>query len=214
MTKLPTIEAFNVRFEHLRTLSSSGIFSILSAWNHLRTRRDPVEWFHLIWIKNSIPKLAFCLWLAVLGRLGTKDRGFNSEINHICVLCNSQEEDYNHLFFKCTVSDIIWKRMQIIGGFCTPILDWKSLVEWVAHKWKGSSLEMDIRKVCLAGTVYQIWAERNSRIHHNQASNVPQLCEKIVRLIKLKLHTLKGIPDNAHNRRTQARWNLPLSIFN
>ena len=55
-------------------LDRAGQFTIKSAWNSIRTRKEKVDWYHLIWFPAKIPKTAFCLWLAVKGHLDTQDR--------------------------------------------------------------------------------------------------------------------------------------------
>ena len=84
--------------------SNSGKFSINSPWECIRTRKESVDWDKLIWFAGRIPKTAFCLWLAIRSRLGTQDRLHYAGSNLNCLLCNSQPEDHDHLFFTCSVS--------------------------------------------------------------------------------------------------------------
>ena len=49
--------------------------------------------------------------------------------------------------------------------------------------------------------------------NNNKATNVNQISENIFIQIRLKLSSLKAIPDNAGNRQAQVRWCLPLAIF-
>ncbi|XP_042488561.1 uncharacterized protein LOC122068744 [Macadamia integrifolia] len=46
------------------THSSSGLFSISSAWNVVRRPGAMVNWHHLIWFRYSHPRFAFIAWLA------------------------------------------------------------------------------------------------------------------------------------------------------
>ena len=85
-------------------LDQSGTFSIRSAWESIRTHRNHVEWYKLIWFPGRIPKIAFCLWLAVRGRLGTQDRLPTFDPNMKCFFCKHFVEDHNHLFFSCSVT--------------------------------------------------------------------------------------------------------------
>ena len=194
-------------------LNGSGQFTIRSAWEFIRSRQVQLDWTKLAWFSNNIPKLAFCLWLAIQQRLGTKDRGYNTDLNLNCILCNHQLEDHAHLFFDCAISSQIWRVMKTKCHLQAPSLGWNDLIAWLAQEWRGSSFQLYIWKLCLAGTVYTIWQERNSRLHHNRPRNASQICDHITWMLRSKLSSLKGIPDIAVNRRSQLRWNLPESIF-
>lgn len=41
----------------------SGSFSVASAWNALRAKKDRVEWASLIWDNDVAPRYQFILWL-------------------------------------------------------------------------------------------------------------------------------------------------------
>jgi hypothetical protein len=87
-------------------LSPSGMFSIKSAWDFLRPRAPSVFWHKLVWHKKAVPRHAFILWLAVLGRLPTKDvlSKHGHSVGTTCVLCGQEEESLDHLFFSCPFS--------------------------------------------------------------------------------------------------------------
>ena len=194
-------------------LHSSGKFSIKSAWESIHTRKEQVGWHNLIWYPHRIPKTSFCLWLAIQGRLGTQDRGFFADPQMKCLLCECHLENHTHLFFECAISDQLCKLIQLRCGFAVPSLSWNNLVSWITQKWKGNNLCMDIWRLSLAGTVYQIWSERNFRLHNNRANNLTHIYESIIGMVRLKLSSLKGIQDSADNRCLQLQWNLPASIF-
>ena len=91
--------------------SSSGLFSTSSAWEQLREYKNPVPWRHIVWFPGSIPKASFILWLAVKKKLGTQDRLHNLPPGARCLLCNSQQETHDHLFFDCSFSSHIWSSL-------------------------------------------------------------------------------------------------------
>ena len=67
----------------------------------------------MVWGKGCIPKLAFTLWLAVQGKLMTKDRlrkwGMQN-VDLTCVLCGGIES-VDHLFFACTFAKSVWQKV-------------------------------------------------------------------------------------------------------
>ena len=83
--------------------SHLGQYSTKSAWNTFRETRSIVSWSN-IWFPGKIPKASFILWLVVKKKLNTQDRLFNSIPNAECLLCNSQLETHDHLYFECPVS--------------------------------------------------------------------------------------------------------------
>ena len=144
----------------------------------MRTSVNQVSWCSLVWFPGRIPKAAFILWLAVRGRLGTLDRIHWSTYSPICFLCGSEQEIHEHLFFTYQASRHIWETVQEKGNFLVPSQQWESLTQWLAYNWRGNSFETRIRKLCIASTVYQIWKERNARLHINSHQGTSFVVEK------------------------------------
>ena len=103
--------------------------------------------------------------------------------------------------------------MQVNGGFHLPQLNWTNLISRLAREWKNKNLAKLSWKLYLAVTVYNIWVERNSRLHNLSTNGVIQITEKIIDMVKLKLSSLRAVHDSLENRATAMRWNLPTSIF-
>lgn len=61
-----------------------------------------VDWAHLMWHKDHVPRCSIICWLACKNRPGTKDRllqwGMNLDAR--CVLCGVDNEDRNHVFLQ------------------------------------------------------------------------------------------------------------------
>lgn len=78
-------------------------FNSSIVWNDVKDSRPRVEWKHLVWYSNSIPKHSFILWLAIRGKLLTQDRmqAWQNMGNSSCAFCGSQWDSLNHLFFEC-----------------------------------------------------------------------------------------------------------------
>ena len=139
---------------------------------------------------------------------------FNADPSWQCLLCNAQREDHNHLFFHCPLSRQIWNVVQIKGNFDTPQINWNSLIRWLSREWRINNLKHISWRLCLASTVYHIWAERNDRLHRQNISNASRISEKIIQMVMMKLTTLKGVVNSQENRDIALRWNLPAMIFN
>ncbi|KAI8567999.1 hypothetical protein RHMOL_Rhmol02G0164200 [Rhododendron molle] len=59
---------------------------------------------------HHVPRWAFIEWLALLGRLSTKDRLYSWGVvsDQRCVLCQVENESHEHLFFACAYSSAMW----------------------------------------------------------------------------------------------------------
>lgn len=59
-----------------------------------------VIWFNHVWFNQCIPRHSFILWIAIKGRLKTKDRltKWFCIQNQVCLLCKTDDEIHNHLF--------------------------------------------------------------------------------------------------------------------
>lgn len=103
-------------------LNRSGQFSMNSAWNHIRKKHTEFNQTSVIWDDSCAPKMSTCSLLAKLNRLDTKDKinKWNNNIDQSCILCLSQNEDRNHLFFNCSYSrqllEAIMQKLKISFG--------------------------------------------------------------------------------------------------
>ena len=155
-----------------------------------------------MWFPGRIPRASFFLWLAVLKKLGTQDRMRGSTAQ--CILCQSQQESHDHLFFQCPVSMQIWRSVSYKGAFHVPTLVWTNLLSWLSINWKGNSFGMQMRKLCLSVTIYHIWKERNSRLHGNRPTRTEEVITYICEQIRLKVSTYRKVKDKPMNRSIQA----------
>ena len=195
------------------TLSPSGGYTNKSAWDLVRAHYPSVSWKHSVWFPGSIPKTAFILWLAIRGRLHTQDRLHIPILDPHCLLCGNCLETHDHLFFACLASNSIWHSIQTFGGFTVPTLPWKDLIEWIAANWRGNSLPVQIKKISLAATIYNIWMERNNRLHSNSCKRTREIALTGIGMIREHLSLLRGVLDSPINGNQRHIWNLPEAIF-
>lgn len=66
--------------------SGTGTFTA-NAYDFLRHKSDPVHWANVVWEQWSLPRHSFSLWLAMLGKLRTRDRLQFLSPDPICPLC-------------------------------------------------------------------------------------------------------------------------------
>lgn len=95
----------------LQSLQKNTKFCNAMAYDWLRTKEDSEPWMRMIWKNYIPPKHSFILWLAIHGRLNTKDLWINVFINNMCVFCKRQQETISHLFLRCTFVSSVWRRI-------------------------------------------------------------------------------------------------------
>ncbi|KAB5548042.1 hypothetical protein DKX38_011448 [Salix brachista] len=154
--------------------TSSGRFSIASAWDLLRAHRPTTNMQYILWHPLHVPRLSFILWLASQGRLSTKDRVHTVNMEDgSCKLCNQATETHEHLFFQCLFSAQVWQTVNNKAKMHWPSLPWADLLQWAMSRVKKKGgINNHIGSLLLSSTVYHLWQERNRRIFcdHHKAS--------------------------------------------
>lgn len=125
------------------------------------------------------PKWTFIMYLAILGRLYTRDRflGWGIVDYMSCPMCGDTNDTIEHLLYQCTSSHNVWTKLLQWQGITRAPMGRKDEVDWASNLMKGKSHKADIQRVVLAGSVYHIWMERNQHIF----KGTPRQPEVIVR---------------------------------
>lgn len=144
----------------------SGTFSIASCYELLRVKSEKVQWRNLVWAKSVFPRHGFIFWLAVKGRLKTKDliarKGISKDGR--CIFCLTAMESCGHLFFECFFTKGIWKEVLAFLGIIRTPQCWSREKRWLFRKCRGRGrLAISVKAAC-AATVYELWQERNRRL--------------------------------------------------
>ena len=73
------------------------------------------------------------MWLVIQGRIQTKNRlaKFQKLPNTICVLCGLEEEDIQHLFFACEITQQCLIALKRWLGWKTLKIDLGELLNWI-----------------------------------------------------------------------------------
>ncbi|KAB5540601.1 hypothetical protein DKX38_013575 [Salix brachista] len=191
--------------------TTSGDFSISSAWNLMRASHDKVAFASMLWHPWHIPRHSFTLWLAIKERLRTIDRihvGVEGEGGYICSLCNSQPETHDHLFFNCPYSKEVWRAVNVKTGVSWPEHhNWKQVWEWGARSFNGRKNHGHrIPCMALATTVYHLWYERNGRIFNGHFNSSLHKTKEIIATLRLKIASMED--RNAAMQVILERWGI------
>ncbi|XP_010666427.1 uncharacterized protein LOC104883582 [Beta vulgaris subsp. vulgaris] len=147
-------------------MDGSREYTVKQGYNWLRGDQDTVRWKHWVWNPINIPKHSFIAWLAMLGRLRTREKLQQAGIcqDASCLLCQQGQDSCAHLFFQCHFSQEV----------CKGIMNWlhlrMSAQESIYHHWRKwrrkfrSKVQQQVAYACLAATVYHIWRARNNAL--------------------------------------------------
>ncbi|XP_049410595.1 uncharacterized protein LOC125873778 [Solanum stenotomum] len=147
-----------------------GEDGIKKMYQKLKVEYNKVSWRRLTCNNLGSPKWVFALYVAIHKGLYTKDILSNWGIieDDVCSLCKTEVETYQHLFFTCSFSKQIWKKMLnwlLITRGCE---GWNEEPEWATRHATRKSIMTDVYKMTLAATIYHIWQERHLRIFQHK----------------------------------------------
>ena len=143
-------------------------------------------------VSRSPPKHTALVWIAVHNnRLSTGDRmlKWNPHAITKCWLCNDPMETRDHLFFTCSYSEEVWRKViqNILGsGYSN---EWNQLLLVLVARLQDKTLTLILR-YCFQATVYTLWHERNMRRVGELSKAPPVLAALLVKVsISLFLST-------------------------
>ncbi|XP_057548036.1 uncharacterized protein LOC130826466 [Amaranthus tricolor] len=163
--------------------------SIKEVYNQLQPTGIIVPWSRPVWCRYSVPKHRFITWLTVKRRLFTRDRllNFNVVEDATCVLCKTDIETHDHLFFNCICSSVILKQVMNWLGYKFQTYSLQHLLQ---KGWniKGNRLKKRTVLVAIAATVYAVWKLRNDIIwRHKDAAAPIQMVDHIKWSVKNRM---------------------------
>nr|XP_043639249.1 uncharacterized protein LOC122610319 [Erigeron canadensis] len=203
--------------DSLKWKSNSGSleeFSVSIAWNDLQVSAPLVDWYHIVWYKQCVPKFSFLLWLVIKRKLKTQDmlRPWDvhngSNLNLVCPLCGNQPDSHSHLFFDCDFSKRVWLEVNVVAGLDQNSVDLDDIIRGILPLSKKISCTSVVSKLVLATSVYHLWQERNLRLFQQRKRSEAQLIEVILSTIQLKLMTFR-FKKSTRVQETLDRWKLP-----
>ncbi|XP_058189339.1 uncharacterized protein LOC131306925 [Rhododendron vialii] len=197
------------------TLTFDGSFSVKSTWEACRKRNTIQPWYSLVWFSQGVLRWSFIEWLAILGRLSTRDRLFSwgVVVSPQCVLCMDDVESHDHLLFACHFSSDIRKQIRTHNGIHKAVLPLSLEVAWAVQSYAGKGFRNTIYKVSLAASVYFLWGERNARIFQGRSRSVTEVTNEIFDAVRAKLSSWSTVTFHTQNRGLCEDWLLDSRIF-
>lgn len=121
----------------LSTWFKNGRFSTTRAYEWMRTKYEKKPWMTLIWRSYIPPKFSFILWLALRGKLNTKDHWLREVEDNMRVFCKSVPESILHLYFSCTFVKAIWYRIRQWMNIQRSMTTLLSSIKWIKKEYRG-----------------------------------------------------------------------------
>lgn len=198
------MESDTVSWNH----TSSGLFTISSAWDLLCDKWPKHRLYHILWHPLHVPRQTFILWLAGQNRLRIMDQTPQSSmIDNICELCHLHPESHDHLFFKCSFSSQVWNSTLQRAHLRWPTLGWTDFLQWASTQFHNKKeISHLIGPLVIASTVYHVWKERNRRVFHERGQPPGAIVEEIYQQIRSQL--LGAFQSHAAPAGLQTTWNL------
>jgi len=168
-----------------RDMNNMTQYNISKVYWQMRGTKEKVEWRSLVWTNFGAPKWLFIMYLAVKRRLATKDRLAKWGIIQVltCPLCQSVDEDHDHIFFQCAYAAEVWRSILHWQGITRNAMNWTSEINWAVHYMKGRSSKSLVYRMTMANTVYHLWLERNTKIFQQKQQSISYLTRHIIKEI-------------------------------
>lgn len=174
--QLKRIELDNLFWQY----EASGTFTVKSAYISLVTNRfeEISKLYQVLW-KVQAPQSALHLaWRIFKRKIATKDSLLHRQIDvgdDRCVLCRSDTETVNHLFFTCPVSRQVWMECYKWGQIST-VLPNQSQEHFMQHTFPGVKTKGDLGwKTVWIAAVFSIWYHRNAVVFNGAVVDAEEI---------------------------------------
>lgn len=164
---------------------TKGTFTTKSVYKAHYAAKISCDLATAIWGSWAPLRCKFAAWLFIRNRVWTADRLAKRGLPHNekCSFCNTNEEDAQHLFMGCAISNIIWSKVLTWANFQTMIPPISiSLQNWWQEARKtvaGKRLKKFDSIVML--TSWSIWKERNNRVFEKTSKPANVICDQIIK---------------------------------
>ncbi|CAH2060106.1 unnamed protein product [Thlaspi arvense] len=127
-----------------------------------------------------IPRHQTATWLFILNRNPTLDHSlkWDYDTEGICLLCGSDYETWDHLFFECSYSAEVWRKLTLKLNIRDPPFQWQQILLWLPSAASDESSKLALLQGWKS-TIFELWREKNRRFHAGITFNQ----EKVLKFI-------------------------------
>lgn len=186
-------------YKKIESILLASEFTIKSAFDMLRCRREKEEWRANMWGKQIPFKLSFLLWRIWKGRIATEEnlKRMGVTIASRCYCCEEfEEETIQHLFLTAPIAQKLWKQF----ASCAGIQQHGCLKQMITGWWEvNTPIKLKFIFQAIPSIIlWELWKRRNARRHGldiNFYKLKSQCVNTIIQLINMKYPWIK-VPKN------------------
>ncbi|XP_033134421.1 uncharacterized protein LOC117127836 [Brassica rapa] len=183
----------------------SKVFKTGDVYSYLRGDLQTMSWAKVIWFPHAIPRHSFNAWIMNLNRSPTRDRllSWGLQVDSSCLLCNSNNETRDHLYFDCTFSFDLWSQL---ARRCRirPYRSWNQTIAQLENLQSPKSTRL-LTLLVWQAALYWLWNERNARLHSGVFRSVDVILTLIDRQVRNKIQSFRETSPSLASRMLQ-RW--------
>ncbi|XP_027155903.1 uncharacterized protein LOC113756420, partial [Coffea eugenioides] len=158
--------------------STDGRFTVSSAWDLIRQRRNLSLVWRGIWCPLLPLKMSYLVWRILAGFLPLDDklrsRGFS--LASKCDCCGDSQESLHHIFVQGNLASAVWKHFFRACGIPWTSFSCVSSLLVVWFQSSGSGRLDHVRCVIPVVVLWFLWRSRNDA----RFGNVPSACFKVI----------------------------------
>jgi len=137
-----------------------------------------------VWKNIAPPKVEFMVWLALLGKLNTRDmlerKKVTSPDMNLCSFCNNSPETLDHVLLSCPFPWAIWINIAENLGLRLVIhQNFRLFYEWWMRRRYPNTLRKKFHILAFFATAWSLWSTRNMVVFQNHIYDHPTLCHTI-----------------------------------
>ncbi|XP_075097367.1 uncharacterized protein LOC142174878 [Nicotiana tabacum] len=182
-------------------LETGGNFSVKSAWEYLRQRKDTGTTYIKMWVKGLPFKISFFMWKVWKAKLPLDDhmKKMGYAMPSRCWCCvQPGEETLQHLFFTSFAVKKVWSYFLMHAGIK---IEGLSMHQAIVKCWtlRVISRLQTIFQALPAIIMWELWRRRNSYKHGEEVTIrrvIYHVSTTIQSLVRLRKPAVANIPQN------------------
>ncbi|XP_021851059.1 uncharacterized protein [Spinacia oleracea] len=181
-------------------------YSVKQVYEKLEVDKPKVHWDKLVWNRLNTPKHRFIAWLAIQARLQTtaKLAKIGISASATCLICGQGDEIHDHLFFRCTYSNMCLIEMKKwLGLQCGNKL--QHIFRSISHS-RRSKFRKQVVFAAVVALVYLIWRCRNTSYWEQIIPSVNSTISSLKQVVKARIQAV--LPKSVS--RADSHWFLAL----
>lgn len=167
----------------------NGSLDTRGLYKSIRKRNPKVPWCDVVWNEVRARKWSFRLWLAIRGRLTTRERMHKWGLveSDRCPFCGVDVETMAHLWWSCTFTSQVMDRVWSWVGVHTRKANLVEWMDWFVECNDRKRTIFKVKLLALHGIVYFVWKYRNDVVFKGIRPDVAECTNTIMYECKMRM---------------------------